>query len=218
MILFANIGSVITGVLAVLGGAVLGGWFAGWALGSIQHHYFKDQKIPGYAFWAVRSLSFLFFGLLTFLLLYGTLPGWGFGGGGPVADGGGKDTPVKEGKKPPPKEGTKETPGKVGTGTMRIEVLGDEPLVKINKGGTLDQNKRYRVARGEAPMTFEALQKVVRSRREGKDGLKKVEIVLYTDSPIAGLPQVADLRAWLRDLGADLSVDLSQPDSKAPVD
>jgi hypothetical protein len=115
------------------------------------------------------------------------------------------------GKTPPPEE------------TLRIEVLGDEPLKKIAKSETPDSRKRYRI-QGESKLyTFEEVRKRIKERRSGTPPLRRLVVVVYLDSPARDRPQVRDLEDWARDLEPDpqrgkLKVDFSAPDENAPID
>ena len=62
---------------------------------------------------------------------------------------------------------------------------------------------------------------LIRQRRAGKPGVKRLKIILYDDSPADDLQQVKLLEDWARELpeeGGKLEVELSGINRNAPVD
>lgn len=99
---------------------------------------------------------------------------------------------------------------------MRIEVLGKDALKK----GDGDASRCYRVEMGEKArlLTMEEVKEAVRTRQGKEPPLRRIELVLYKDSPDERVPLVSQLRAWAGELnGGKMRVDITQPDANAPL-
>lgn len=101
---------------------------------------------------------------------------------------------------------------------LRIEVLGDGPLRKIAKGGAFDRASRYRVEGVKKLLTLAEVKEHVRRLQKGKPPLKRVEAIVYRDSPAPALPPVKDLTDWLEGLGAGIKSATQEIKKDAPVD
>jgi hypothetical protein len=194
--------------LAVVGGAVLGGLGVG-GLGGLLARATTTRKLPPRFRWVLRSLGGVASGWILALFLFGGGSGLGIGGPGGWGlgepDGGTGPAAVRE---LPSQEET--AVGDTGhslsspSSNLRIEVLGDEPLRKLNPEGRLDSSHCYRID-GEQPPKLHTLQEIkqlVKHRLTQKPALKHIEVVLYKDSPGRKVRRAADLEGWLDDLVA----------------
>jgi hypothetical protein len=226
-------------LLAVVGAFALGGLLGGWAVGLVVKFAF-NQKLPPWIAWTMRLLSGLVAGWLVWMWLFG--PGGGGGGGGGLWPGGsgtgtsgekdkGTDKTGKPDKSPDPitpkpKDPTEKIepvgPG-IGSGeSIVVEVLGNGPLEKLARGGKMDPERRYRVA--DAPMrlrTFAEVKKLILDRRSQTPPLRKLDVVIYLDSPDQNSPPVRGLVEWARDLdtavAGPLEVEEKVPPRSAPL-
>ena len=204
-------------LLAVVGSAAVGAFAVGWVIQLTAASF--GQKVPRTPLWILRGLGGLAVGWLVVKLWLFAGGGGGFGGPGGMGIGAGEGTggvqKADDVKKNDKKE--KETPQGEGD-TLRVEVLGDEPLKKLAKSANFDAARRYRLSGERDLRTLDEVKDLIRQRRSA---LARVEIILYKDSPTDNRPQVADLAAWARDLDNEgkgrLKVDFSEPDRYAPV-
>lgn len=206
-------------VLAVVGAFALGGMICGW-LAQLLVSLTVNQKLPRWPAWVVRTLGGGVCAWVTYLFVFGggdgSLPG-GQGGrstgttAGSALDG--EKTSAKEGKK---KDAKDDDPPPKGD-TIRVEVLGDEPLRKLAKAATFEPGKRYRLQGEQRLRTLDEIQKLVRDRLAN---LARVEIIVYRDSPARDRPQVAELEQWAKEVGDGkrLRVDYAEQADKAPVE
>jgi hypothetical protein len=149
--------------------------------------------------------------------------GWGLGSGkGTGQEKEGADKFVKADGDKDKDKSKKQQPPAAEMETLHIEVLGDAPLKKIAKDGAIDPGKRYRVAGETELRTLPEVQDIVRRRRRGTPPLKRLDIILYQDSPARERPQVANLADWASDLeetaSGRLMVDFAVTDRYAPVE
>jgi hypothetical protein len=206
-------------ILAVVGGAVVGALVVG-LLVQLVTRAFTAQKLPRWAVLTVRLLGGVIGGWLVALWVlggggsgFGGLGGWSLGSG-PGKGEGEKTTEIakKDGEgKATPRDG--QTPA---AETLRIEVLGKASLSKADA----DASRYYRIDTGDGPrfLTFEEVKGAVKKRQGGEPPLRRIEIVLYKDSPDQRVPLVSRLKTWAADLeGGKMKVDVSQPDANAPI-
>jgi hypothetical protein len=224
----SGVGDAPIKILAVVGGAVIGGLVLGW-LTYLFVRAVTTQKLPPRLRWVIHVLGGIASGWVVYLWLFGG-GGGGLGGSGGWWGGGGsgQNNPNVPIPLPKEKEKDKEKDGKGHSTekqeeTLRVEVLGDEPLRKITGSSSFDPDRRYRLDGASALRTLEDVKKVVRDRLRNGPGLKRVQIVVYLDSPARDRPQVADLASWLRDLEASggskpIAIDFEEPGKKAPVE
>jgi hypothetical protein len=221
-------------VLAVVGGAALGAMFIGW-LAQVLAKLSFAQKIPPWPLRILRVLGGGATGLLVYCFVFGGGggiggPGGWFGGGqGGSADKPGKSVASsKDGKGD---EKSKETKSKEKAEekrtesqpaeTLRVEVLGNETLMKLARSQTFDTNKRYRIEGSSTLYTLEDVRNLILQKRKDKPPLRRLVVVVYRDSPAPDRPQVVELTDWARDLDPErgkVGVDLSLPDQNAPID
>jgi hypothetical protein len=209
-------------LLAVVGGAVVGGLIVG-LLAQLLMKALTMQKLPGKPLLVLRLLGAVIGGWLVALWVLGG-GGAGLGGLGGLGLGSG---PGKGGTTPTtqatPKEGTgkhksgSEAPVVAGE-TLRIEVLGEEPRKRL--GAKADH--WYRLDSGEGPhvLTLDEVKEVVKKRQQTSPPLRRIEIVLYKDSPDRRGGLVSQLATWAHDLetkdGEKMKVDFTAPDANAP--
>jgi hypothetical protein len=225
-------------VLAVVGGFAAGGAGVGWLVQLFARLAFH-QAVPRWPLWAVRTLGGVAAGWIVYLCLFGggTGPGgpggiFGFlrGGNQPSKDAqkDAKDAKAKTPDQPTPKveppkpraaDKDQKAPGQGET--LRVEVLGEDTVAALAKKGATRGEGHYRV-RGQAGLlTLQQAQQLLRERRAGKPPLHTLVIVVYRDSPAADTHWVKDLQDYAGGLGSKdepLRVDVSLPDSNAPVD
>jgi hypothetical protein len=94
-------------------------------------------------------------------------------------------------------------------------VLGKDTLKKMDA----DATRCYRIETASAPrlLTFEEVKEEIKKRQRKQPPLRRIEIVLYKDSPDERVPLVGQLKAWARELDdGKMKVDISQPDADAP--
>jgi hypothetical protein len=181
------------------------------------------QKLPQWPLWILRVLGGVACGWLVALWLFGG-GGGGIGGVGGDSLGSGTssandkdESAAKKAEKKDGKEKSEDPPGAPNE-TLTVEVLGDEPLKKLAKG---DTSKRYRVVGEQGLRSLEEVRNLIRTRRDKGPPLRRLEVVLYLDSPDRQGSQVASLVEWANDLEEKgkrwLRVDFSERDRYAPV-
>jgi hypothetical protein len=220
-ILFAQAGEKLLlaeKILAVVGGAVMGGLVVG-LLTQLLTRAFTTQKLPRWPLLTVRLLGAVIGGWLVALWVlggggagFGGAGGWGLGSGPGQGEG---EKTVEVGKKN--SEG-KKNGGEAKTlagETMRIEVLGRATLSEAD----IQAGRWYRIDTDEGSrlLTFKEVQETIKNRQKEQPPLRRIEMVLYKDSPDEHVPLVSQLRMWASDLsGGKMKVDISQPDADAP--
>jgi hypothetical protein len=199
-------------ILAIVGGAAVGGFVTGFLTQAIVRGY-TGQQVPPWVVWTLRVLGAAALGYLVYLVVYSQGNGLfgGFGGGGEGKDGGGKGgpretTPVvtapKDGK-PGDKDSSISAVSKKET--LHIQVLGDEPLqklVKANRIKSADPERCFRVEEDdtETMRTLDEVKKYIRQRLAEEPPLKRIELVLYKDSPQENAGPVSALKKYADDL------------------
>jgi hypothetical protein len=198
-----NVGQWVVGVLAVLGGAALGGLGVG-LLAQFCARTLTLKPLPPIALRVLRLLGAVVVGWAVFLLVFGT-GHFGFGRGGGLGFGGGP-----EGN---PSTGSTQKAGGNGNSrepapsddALRIEVLGDPRVAK---------DHFYRVE-GDAELhTLVEVRKRIDARRKQDPSLRRLNIVVYKNSPDPLKAQVTDLKALAHDF--ELGVAVYEPDREAP--
>jgi hypothetical protein len=204
--------------LAVAGGAAGGGLGLG-LLAQLLMRALTIRKPPRWSVLVVRLLGGMVCGWLVALWLFGG-GGPGIGGMGGWFSGGGADTGNGE------KAGEvskKDSDGKMSDGTkqmqagetLRIEVLGRAALSEPD----IRAERWYRIETAEGPrlLTFAEVKEAIKKRQKEQPPLRRIEIVLYKDSPDERVPLVSQLRTWASELNdGKMKVDISQPDADAP--
>jgi len=221
--------------LAVVGGAALGAMFIGW-LAQVLAKLSFAQKIPPWPLRILRVLGGGATGLLVYWFVFGGGggiggPGGWFGGG----QGGSSDKPGKsvarsredkgsekskenKSKEKAEEKRTESEPAEI----LRVEVLGNETLMKIARSQTIDSNKRYRIEGSSTLYTLEEVKNLILQKRKDKPPLRRLVVVVYRDSPAQDNALVTGLTEWTRlDLDPErgkVELDLSLPDQNAPID
>jgi len=185
----AEIPSLGVKVLAVLGGAALLGWLAGWIANKLTR-LTTTKPMPPWGLRCMRALGAVLGGYLVFIFVFGG--GGGVGGGGGFGFGQGKDhgrtgdKPPPEEKKdkdPPPEQKDKPKPGPVGDPLLKVTVLDEDVLKDLTGSDKPNRERRYRIE-GESTKdlkTLDELRAELLSRKKKTPKLK-VEVVLYQDS------------------------------------
>lgn len=213
---------VVVKILAVVGGAVVGGLGLG-LLAQLLARAFSFQKMPPWPLRTVRLLGGGICGWLVALWLFvgggggiGGSGGWGFGSG----SGSGERDKTTYSVKTNRERQTIEDEGKSpASEALRIEVLGGESLRSLSA----DSSRPYRLRQGETPrlLTLDEVKAAIKERQRQQPPLSRLEIVLYKDSPDKDVPLVKRLLDWGRELDVKgdgkMKVDISQPDADAPV-
>jgi hypothetical protein len=202
---------VVVKILAVAGSGAGGGLGLG-LLAQLLLRTMALRKPPRWSVQVVRLLGGVICGWLVALWLFGGggpgiggTGGMGFGSG--TGQGDGKKT-VEVGKK---NGGTADTPSGQ---TLRIEVLGCAALAESD----IRAEHWYRIETAEGPrlLTFAEVKEAIHKRQQ-EQPLRRIEIVLYKDSPDERVPVVRQLQAWAGDQnGGKMKVDLLRPDTDAP--
>lgn len=205
-------------ILAVAGGAVMGGLVVG-LLAQLLVRACTRQKLPRWPLLTVRLLGAVIGGWLVALWVLGGggaglggAGGWGLGSGPGQGEGQKRAEVGKQDGESKKNTGTKATHA---AETMRIEVLGRATLSESD----LEAERWYRLDTDEGSrlLTFAEVKAAVKNRQQEQPPLRRIEMVLYKDSPDERVPLVSQLRAWASDLnGGKMKVDISQPDADAP--
>ncbi len=225
-------GDDVIRLLAIIGGAAVGAFLTGFITQAIVRGY-TGQKVPTWVVWTLRILGGVTLGWLVYLLVYGHGGGlFGGLGGGNGKDGGTggphETSPAVTAPKdvrPNEKDGSVGSPDKGNV--LRIEVLGDEPLKKMAEAGKIksaDPERCYRVADDDPAnlRTLKEVEKLIRERLDKEPPLKRIELILYKDSPQKKVARVADLKHWADERTPAASqekliVDYKEPGEDAPV-
>jgi hypothetical protein len=205
-------------VLAVVGGAVVGGLFVG-LLAQLVIRATTTQKLPPRPLLVVRLLGAVIGGWLVALWVFGGggaglggAGGWGLGSGPGQGNGTKTTQPAQKDQHGKKSDAATHTPSDE---TLRIEVLGKASLSPSDR----DASRCYRIGTGDGAklLTFAEVKELVKERQKGQPPLRRIEIVLYKDSPDERVPLVSQLKTWAAEQdGGKMKVDVSQPDANAP--
>jgi len=193
-------GETIVKVLAIVGGAGLGGLVIGMLAGIIVKTVAR-RPAPRLVKNLVRLLGAVAAGLAVYLFVFGPGGGglgglgWGLGGGDGGTTGHGHSTqsgPV----------GTRqEQTSAPATAPARDQVLAIEML-----GGARVKDNRFYLVEGEKePATLEELRKLLEKRLQTQPPLKAIDIVIREDSVSELDPAVKNLRLLAEQLGLGVS-------------
>jgi len=203
-------------ILAVIGGAVLGALVAG-LLAQLVTRAMTMQKMPRWSIIVIRLLGGVIGGwLVAWVLGFGGGSGYGGSGGWWPGSGQGQGPDAKEVAKKEGDNGKHKGDGETPRDeTMRIEVLGSAALPE----GYSSKQRLYRLDQGpEAELlNFADVRDAIKKRQAQQPPLRRIEIVLYKDSPEEHLPVVAILQAWCSALEAGkMKVDIQKRSGDAP--
>lgn len=203
---------VVVKVLAVVGGGVVGGLGLG-LLAQLLMRTFTIGKSPRWSLLTIRLLSGAICAWLVALWLFGGggsgvggTGGWGFGS----ASSKGEDAKaIETGKKGD--NGKEAPPGE----TLRIEVLGNAALSASDRQA--ERWYRIETTTDSHLLTFAGVKEAIEKRQQDQPPLRRIEIVLYKDSPDEHVPIVNQLRTWAGDrTGGKMKVDISRRGNDAP--
>lgn len=204
-------------ILAVIGGAVMGGLVVG-VLAQLLARAFTTQKLPRWPLLTVRLLGAVIGGWLVALWVLGGggaglggAGGWGLGSG-PGKGEGEKAVEVSKQDGEGKKNGETRTPADE---TMRIEVLGRATVSESD----IQAERWYRIDTDEGSrlLTFAEVKEAIKTRQQQQPPLRRLELVLYNNSPAKDVAVVSQLRTWASELnGGKMKVDILQPDADAP--
>jgi hypothetical protein len=208
-----NLGQLVVKVLAVAGGVLVGGLGLG-LLAQVLARTLYGGGVPKWLLQAIRVLGAIAGGWTVALFVFGSGSGvglgFGGGGGGPGTGkegGSGGPTPgVTSKEETPPADTRRESSSgdSEAGGTLRIEVLGEG----------VKEGHFYRLEGEMKARTLEELKDAVERARQEKPGLKKVEIVLYENSPDRDRPAVTELQRWAKQ--KELTPTVADAKGKAP--
>jgi hypothetical protein len=203
---------VLVKILAIVGGGVGGGLGLG-LLAQLLMRAATIRNPPRWSLLTVRLLGCVICGWLVALWLFGG-GGSGIGGSGGLGlgTGAGKGEGQKAAEIDKKNKGTAEAAGEQ---TLRIEVLGRDALSESD----IRAERWYRIETAQGPrlLTFAQIKEAVEKRQHEQPELRRIEIVLYKDSPDERVLIVSQLRTWAGDRkDGKMKVDISRPDSDAP--
>lgn len=214
-----DLGLQILKLLAVAGGAAVGGFGCGRLVRFLAQTLFR-RRVPPRVVTAVKLLGAVALGWAVWLWVYGPGgSGWGVGGGlGGLGSGREKATgtppaspslvqqeePIETNRKEPP---APERESAVGGESVRVEMLG---------GARVSGQRFYRLEGESEARTIADLRQALeeRRRRPHKTVVKGIEIVIYENSVSKDHPAVKDLEKWARE--NDLTPTLSFPTRDLP--
>jgi hypothetical protein len=206
-----DLGMQLLKLLAVIGGATVGGLVSGWLFRLVVRLAFRRQ-VPRPALLLIQFLGAVTLGLAVWYWVVGS-GGWGPGGGGLLGRGGtpgtvGEAKGTGEAPKQKPADETAKAKGvapKAGPEVLRIEMLGGQRV----------KDHRFYLAEGQpAPQTLAELRQAVAERQKQASPLKGIEIIIYEDSVARDHPAVRDLEKWARE--NELAVTVTFPKREMP--
>jgi hypothetical protein len=219
---------VLVRCLAVAGAAAVGGVLVG-LLAQLIVKATTTRKLPPWPRNTIRVLGAVASGWLVALWLFGGggpgiggSGGWGFGSGSGRGEGDKQLAEKDNAGKEKGSQGKDNTPVPADE-SLRVEVLGDPALMRL-AGGNFDPARCYRVAGADGGklLTLAEVKEAIKRRQQQSPPLRRLVVVLYTDSPEKKVGRVEDLKTWADDLVVrgtkdKLRVDFSEPDEAAPT-
>lgn len=207
---------VVVKVLAVVGGGIGGGL----ALGLLAQLLMRAATIrnpPRWSMVTIRLTGCVICGWLVALWLFGG-GGPGIGGSGGWGFGSGKDNGARledAAKKDGDGRGQDGARQTSSDETLRIEVLGNAVLSESDRRA--ERWYRLETAKDLILLTFAEVKEAVEKRQQEQPPLRRIEIVLYKDSPDEHVPLVSRLRIWAGDRNnGKMRVDIVKRDADAP--
>jgi hypothetical protein len=213
-----NLGELVVKVLAVAGGALVGGLGSG-LLVQLLVRLTTTARVPKRVLQVVRILGAIALGWLVALFLFGTGTGTGgglgwFGGGG--GGGGGTGT----GKEGPGTSARAESTGRevpVPVETGRAPSTPAESARMLRVDVLIDRRNNATVFRPEGRqdvLDLAGLKGYLQKRRAQAPTLQRLELVIYLNSPDRDSGPVKDLLAWAGREGLETSI--ATPATNAP--
>jgi hypothetical protein len=188
-----NFGELVVKVLAVAGGVLVGGLGSGLLL-QLLVRMTTAARVPKWMVQVVRVLGAVAGGWIVALFVFGSGTGTG-------KEGTGAGTGVEASAREEP--GTRETAPERGTAraaadkTLRVDVL-------VNRR---DNVTGFRPEGQTDLLGLDGLEKYVRTRREQAPALRRLELVIYLNSPDRDSGPVKELLAWARREGLETGID-----------
>jgi hypothetical protein len=195
-----HLGDTIVKLLAVLGGAVLGGLLIGAFAQSVVKLVTAGKRMPRAAHNLIRITGAVAVGLAIYFVLgpggFGGL-GWGLGGGG---SGTGHTGTTQH--------------GTGGTSTQQPTSPASQPETARPLGIEMLGGKRYKgserfylIVGAKEPVTFEEVRKTIEQRKQAKSPLEAIEIIIRDDDSVSEVdPTVAKLRRLAEDLSLRVTI------------
>jgi hypothetical protein len=187
-----NLGVAVIKVLAVAGGALVGGLLTGLTV-QLLARLLTASRVPARLLRVMRLAGGVTGAVIVAVFIFGTGSGTG-GGFGWFAGGGGTGPgTAREGTTTARQALTGTAPGPRTTARDRTHTLRVEVLV--------DRRDNRTVFRPEGTTELLSLRKVedyVRQRREREPALDRLELVIYLNSPDRDSGPVKELRDWAR--------------------
>jgi hypothetical protein len=194
-----DLGMQILKVLAVVGGAVVGGWGSG-LLFRLLIRLSVQRSVPPRVLMPVRLLGAVALGLAVWVWAFSSgglgpgLGGWfGSGTGGQLSETkkepGASSQSTAERKADTAERSAVQSQSVPGQDTLRIEVL----------GGARVQQERFYLLEGESqPRTLPEVRKIIQARQHEQDKglLKGIVILIYGSSVARDHPAVKNLVKW----------------------
>jgi hypothetical protein len=189
-----NVGLVVIKILAVAGGALIGGLGCGFGAQGLARLLYAG-KLPPPVVQILRVVGGVVAALAVALLVFSGIGGGGDGPGGPGGPGGqggtntgGATTPTTTATTP---STTPQGSGGITDPTKNSEVLRVEVLLLPGGGGIADPI--YRIKGEEKRYSAKELGEEIDLRKKANKDLAKLEILLYLDSPDENKQQVKEL-------------------------
>jgi hypothetical protein len=213
----AGIGGVEK-VLAIAGGAALGALLVG-LLTQLLCRVVTTRKVPRGLLFVIRLLGAVVCGWLVALWVFGG-GGGGIGGPGGSGFGAGAGKGAQQATAEAEKNRAEGKRPDDSSAALRVEVLGDAALRRTAAGKPVDPDRRYRVEGRDGLLTLSEVEQFIEQQRT-KAGLRRLDVILYNDSPAPNVPYVSRLVEWARNLlvgeNEAMRVDVVLRDEDAPT-
>jgi hypothetical protein len=192
-----QVGQIVVKVLAVAGGAAVGGLLTGAMVGVTIRKLLRRKQPPATRTF-FRLLGGVAGGLAAGVLLFTGLGGGGgwFGGAGP-GDSKGDLTSTPAPHADVPTARAPETTNPPAPPPLRVVMLG---------GDLVRNGAAYRIEGERQPRTLADLKQVIEARTAAAPPAKALEILVYDNSVARGSVPVEDLDRWARQSGLTVTV------------
>jgi hypothetical protein len=175
---------VVVKLLAVVGGAAVGGGFVGFVARRMARLVAR-REVPRRPMTALRGLGGIAGGWAIWLMVYSPGGSGLFGGGGSLF--GERGSAASGGPEPAALDTTANViPAAEGGTTLRVTVLGGPRVV---------DGRFYLVESDSKARTLAELKKIVKDR-QGKSHVRTIELLIYEDSVARSHAAVGDLERW----------------------
>jgi hypothetical protein len=207
-----GLGIYVLKILAVIGGATVGGLGSGWGLRMFVR-LSAQRTVPRPIMLPVRILGAVTVGMAVWTVAFHS-GGSALGLGGLWGRDGGQVTDARAGSDAPMEESR---PSAVRQEVPRLSAGGDNMVRVEMLGGSRVREQRFYLLEGETdPRTLPELTKAILDRRQQahKQPLRAVEILVYEDSVAKNHSAVRNLEKWAEEQG--LAVILPATKGSAP--